>query len=71
MAKDNMDRDAPMDVIQFYEDIYSSIDSEIAVGATNLIEARKMYGDTLHTLYNLDNFIQFIKNGSQHIDVNV
>ena len=70
IAKDNMDKDASIDVIQFFEDMYSLVSSEVEAGE-NTSESKKMYGETLHTLYNLDNFIQFAKNGGKHIDVKV
>jgi len=63
IAKDNMDANAPMDMIKFFEDHYSVVDGLISQGEQGLGDARKILGDTLHTLYSMDEFIKNMGNG--------
>ncbi len=56
-ARYQTDQTTPIDAIKILEEEYARVDS-LAENDSTLKEARKLYGDTLHTIYNLDNFIQ-------------
>jgi hypothetical protein len=68
IAKDNTDPNAPIDAIKFFEDQYSMINDHINSGEKGLGDAINYMGDTLHNLYNIDNFINSTRN-TLHIDV--
>lgn len=63
ITKDNMNANAPMDMINFFEDHYTLVDKLIAQGEQGLGDARKFLGDALHTLYSMDEFIKNMGSG--------
>ncbi|WP_140914343.1 hypothetical protein [Methylomonas koyamae] len=60
---DGMDANAPIDMIKFFEDRYTFVDKLIAQGEQGMNDARKFLGDTLHTLYSMDEFIKNMGSG--------
>jgi hypothetical protein len=68
LTYDGMNPNKPIDAIKFLENVYASVNNDIKNGVPNMENAKNYLGDALHTIYNMDNFIQAIKS-DQNIDV--
>ncbi|MGY6275192.1 hypothetical protein [Methylomonas sp. MgM2] len=65
----DLNPDKPIDAIQEYERRYALVNRVIDSGEQGWDDARRFFGNVLHTLYNLDNAITSLRVGSQ-IDAN-